>query len=148
MSCSSAHLNSSFGSAFDGNAQVGGPSILALSAGTVSYCAPELLKEGKLTKATDVYSFAMIMWEMYSGTALFRGMNSSQVSSSVQHVGDASLLQFSFGTRYHNAMFVSSVPVVGRCKHHSVGTMLCCSKSGALSRCAWSFAWRSNGPKQ
>ena len=34
---------------------------------------------GKLTKATDVYSFAMIMWEMYSGTALFRGMNSSQV---------------------------------------------------------------------
>ena len=48
-------------------------------AGTVSYCAPELLKEGKLTKAADVYSFAMMMWEMYSGTALFRGMNSSQV---------------------------------------------------------------------
>ncbi|CAL5221171.1 g3314 [Coccomyxa viridis] len=47
--------------------------------GTVSYCAPELLKEGKLTKAADVYSFAMMMWEMYSGTALFRGMNSSQV---------------------------------------------------------------------
>ena len=45
----------------------------------MSYCAPELLKEGKLTKAADVYSFAMIMWEMYSGTALFRGMNSSQV---------------------------------------------------------------------
>ena len=50
-----------------------------LCPGTVSYCAPELLKEGKLTKAADVYSFAMIMWEMYSGTALFRGMNSSQV---------------------------------------------------------------------
>ena len=50
-----------------------------LCPGTVSYCAPELLKEGKLTKAADVYSFAMIMWEIYSGTALFRGMNSSQV---------------------------------------------------------------------
>ena len=50
-----------------------------LCPGTVSYCAPELLKEGKLTKAADVYSFDMIMWEMYSSTALFRGMNSSQV---------------------------------------------------------------------
>ena len=53
--------------------------LSVLCPGTVSYCAPELLKEGKLTKAADVYSFAMIMWEMYSGTALFRGMNSSQV---------------------------------------------------------------------
>ena len=57
----------------------------------MSYCAPELLKEGKLTKAADVYSFAMIMWEMYSGTALFRGMNSSQASSLVNPVRDGSL---------------------------------------------------------
>jgi serine/threonine protein kinase len=48
------------------------------NAGTVSYCAPELLKQGKLTKAADVYSFAMMMWEIYTGTALFRGLNSSQ----------------------------------------------------------------------
>jgi len=54
---------------------------LIFFAGTVSYCSPELLKQGKLTKAADVYSFAMMMWEMYSGTALFRGMNSSQASS-------------------------------------------------------------------
>ncbi|KAK9915364.1 hypothetical protein WJX75_008098 [Coccomyxa subellipsoidea] len=47
--------------------------------GTVSYCSPELLKDGKLTKAADVYSFAMMMWEIYTGTALFRGLNSSQV---------------------------------------------------------------------
>ena len=57
--------------------------MLVANAGTVSYCAPELLKEGKLTKAADVYSFAMIMWEMFSGTALFRGMNSSQAGQSV-----------------------------------------------------------------
>lgn len=54
------------------------PEMPVANAGTVSYCSPELLKQGKLTKAADVYSFAMIMWEMYSGTALFRGMNSSQ----------------------------------------------------------------------
>lgn len=51
-------------------------------AGTVSYCSPELLKDGKLTKAADVYSFAMMMWEIYTGTALFRGLNSSQASLS------------------------------------------------------------------
>ena len=62
--------------------------MLPARAGTVSYCAPELLKEGKLTKAADVYSFAMIMWEMYSGTALFRGMNSSQVSSFTSKMSD------------------------------------------------------------
>ena len=45
----------------------------------MSYCAPELLKEGKLTKAADVYSFAMMMWELFSATPLFRGLNSSQV---------------------------------------------------------------------
>jgi len=56
---------------------------LIFFAGTVSYCSPELLKQGKLTKAADVYSFAMMMWEMYSGTALFRGMNSSQASLQV-----------------------------------------------------------------
>ncbi|BDA43697.1 Mitogen-activated protein kinase kinase kinase 11 [Coccomyxa sp. Obi] len=47
--------------------------------GTVSYCSPELLKDGKLTKSADVYSFAMMMWEIYTGTHLFRGLNSSQV---------------------------------------------------------------------
>ena len=45
----------------------------------MSYCAPEVLKEGKLTRAADVYSFAMMMWEIWTGTGLFRGMNSSQV---------------------------------------------------------------------
>ncbi len=54
------------------------PELPVANAGTISYCSPELLKQGKLTKAADVYSFAMMMWEMYSGTALFRGMSSSQ----------------------------------------------------------------------
>ena len=61
-------------------------------AGTVSYCAPELLKEGKLTKAADVYSFAMMMWEICTGTMLFRGMNSSQVLATPPHGHRASAL--------------------------------------------------------
>ena len=49
--------------------------------GTVSYCAPELLKEGKLTKAADVFSFAMLMWEIYFGTPLFQGLSTPQAST-------------------------------------------------------------------
>ena len=61
--------------------------MAAAFAGTVSYCAPELLKEGKLTKAADVYSFAMLMWEIYSGSALFRGLSIPQASISSSACG-------------------------------------------------------------
>lgn len=41
----------------------------------------ELLMEGKMTRAADVYSFAMLMFELLSGQQLFEGMRQSQVSS-------------------------------------------------------------------
>lgn len=59
--------------------------MCACVTGTVSYCSPELLKDGKLTKMADVYSFAMMMWEIYTGTPLFRGLNSSQVGLPCWH---------------------------------------------------------------
>ena len=40
----------------------------------------ELLMEGKMTKAADVYSFAMLMHELLTGQQLFEGMRQSQVS--------------------------------------------------------------------
>jgi hypothetical protein len=33
--------------------------------------AAELLRDGKLAKSSDVYSFGMVMWEMYCGRRLF-----------------------------------------------------------------------------
>ncbi len=35
--------------------------------------------EGKMTKAADVYSFAMLMHELLTGQQLFEGMRQSQV---------------------------------------------------------------------
>jgi serine/threonine protein kinase len=35
--------------------------------GTITYMPPELLTLGHLTKAADVYSFGIIMAELYSG---------------------------------------------------------------------------------
>ncbi|EFN58490.1 hypothetical protein CHLNCDRAFT_29775 [Chlorella variabilis] len=37
------------------------------SYGTPSYAAPELLKEGRLTKAADIYSLGIMVWEMVAG---------------------------------------------------------------------------------
>ena len=52
------------------------------SYGTISYMPSEVLKEGRLTPAADVYSFAMMMWEMYCSQALFEGQTMAQVSRS------------------------------------------------------------------
>lgn len=48
------------------------------SYGTVAYMPAEMLKKGKMTKAVDVYSFAIIMLELFMGDLAFRGMSSSQ----------------------------------------------------------------------
>lgn len=50
--------------------------------GTLAYQPAELLQEGKLTKAADVHSFGMIMYEVYTHKRLFDGCNMGQVSLS------------------------------------------------------------------
>jgi serine/threonine protein kinase len=47
--------------------------------GTVSYMPRELLQDGKMTKQVDIYSFAIIMHELYTGQIVFRGMSATQV---------------------------------------------------------------------
>ncbi len=43
--------------------------------------APELLQKGKMTRAADVYSFAMIMVELFTCKRLFEGLAQQQVQS-------------------------------------------------------------------
>lgn len=49
--------------------------------GTAAYMAPELLQKGKMTRAADVYSFAMIMVELFTCKRLFEGLAQQQVRS-------------------------------------------------------------------
>ena len=35
------------------------------TAGTPSYMAPELLKNGLFSKSVDTYAFAVVLWEMF-----------------------------------------------------------------------------------
>ncbi|CAD7702914.1 unnamed protein product [Ostreobium quekettii] len=47
--------------------------------GTVSHMPPELLSDGILTPATDVYSFGMMLFEMISGEAPYSSMEYTEI---------------------------------------------------------------------
>jgi serine/threonine protein kinase len=53
--------------------------------GTIQYVAPEILKDQKedMTISSDVYSFAMIMWEVSCGSRPFEDYNGSDLSEDV-----------------------------------------------------------------
>ena len=55
-------------------------------AGTVSYQPMEVLHDGRVTRASDVYSFGMIMLEMFTGVAVFDGYTCSQVGRPRQDI--------------------------------------------------------------
>ncbi|KAG1669861.1 hypothetical protein FOA52_012449 [Chlamydomonas sp. UWO 241] len=42
-------------------------------AGTLSHMSPEVMTTGKQSKAADVYSFGICMWELYTGELAFHG---------------------------------------------------------------------------
>ena len=42
--------------------------------GTLTHMAPEVLLEGKQSKAADVYAFGLVMWEIYTGGRAFSGV--------------------------------------------------------------------------
>jgi len=58
--------------------------ILTSTLGTVNHMAPELIEEGRLTKAADVFSFGVLLWSMYTGLQPWQGMTLSQI---IYHVG-------------------------------------------------------------
>eukprot|EP00891_Asterochloris_glomerata_P000113 jgi/Astpho2/113/fgenesh1_pg.00004_%23_24_t len=51
--------------------------------GTVTHMPPELLMEGLLTKAGDVWAFGVLMWELYTSSRAWAGMRRGQIISAV-----------------------------------------------------------------
>jgi serine/threonine protein kinase len=54
-----------------------------------SFRPPELLKDGLLTKAADVYAFGVLLWELYNGKRAWAGANVGQVIFAVTCRGEA-----------------------------------------------------------
>ena len=54
--------------------------LLLPCAGTVAYMAPEVLQKGAMAMPADVYSFAMLMLELWTGEIVYSGINSHQVT--------------------------------------------------------------------
>ena len=53
--------------------------------GTPLYVAPEVLTDSKVSKATDLYSFGVILWELYHGTLAWEHL--MEVSGSISRQG-------------------------------------------------------------
>eukprot|EP00884_Botryococcus_braunii_P002388 jgi/Botrbrau1/1214/Bobra.0163s0022.1 len=51
--------------------------------GTVTHMPPELLREGSLSTAADMYAFGIIMWEMFNGCRAWASMTHAQVITAV-----------------------------------------------------------------
>lgn len=49
------------------------------SFGTIPFMSPELLSSGRMSRANDVFSFGIIMWQMITGKQPYEGMAPMQV---------------------------------------------------------------------
>lgn len=54
-----------------------------MSQGTLTHMAPEILLHGRASKASDVYGFGILLWEMCTGGRAFQGMPIAMVAHAV-----------------------------------------------------------------
>ncbi len=47
--------------------------------GTLSHMPPELVLNGTVSRAVDVYSFGVLLWQMYTGSRPWSGLTHSQI---------------------------------------------------------------------
>jgi serine/threonine protein kinase len=55
--------------------------------GTMTHMAPELLLHGHVSKASDVYAFGILLWEMLVGARPYPGVLLALLPHEVAHAG-------------------------------------------------------------
>ena len=69
--------------------------VNTMTHGTPTHMPPELIQDGLLTKATDVYSFAIVMIELITGNRAFESMTMAQIITDVMSGGSIPRLMHS-----------------------------------------------------
>ncbi|KAJ9518516.1 hypothetical protein QJQ45_018582 [Haematococcus lacustris] len=55
------------------------------ASGTTNYMAPELFRDGEVSRATDVYSFGICIWELVHGQSAYKDVSQNRVMVNVLH---------------------------------------------------------------
>ena len=69
----------------DGNTVTVGATDPAVVLGTVSYMAPEQARGGVIDHRTDIFSFGVLLYELFSGTLPFKGQSSIETMHAILH---------------------------------------------------------------
>ncbi|KAK9811611.1 hypothetical protein WJX72_006916 [[Myrmecia] bisecta] len=72
---------------------IGQEAVKTVSFGTVTHMPPELLREGRLSKAADVYAFGVLLWSMYIGQRPWGELRHVQIIAQ-KMMGKTSALEF------------------------------------------------------
>ena len=83
----------------------------ACSQGTITHMPPELLCEGQMHRSTDVWSFGVLLWEMYTGQRPWHDMSYKQLMQTIGQ--DKQSPQWPAGAPATLAVSVQSVAAVG-----------------------------------
>ncbi|KAF6260605.1 hypothetical protein COO60DRAFT_1700220 [Scenedesmus sp. NREL 46B-D3] len=70
------------------------------SMGTITHMAPEVLRSGHMSAAADVYSFGIMMWEVYTNAQAHQGLHSGAVVERVVVRGERPAVPPDMPTEY------------------------------------------------
>jgi serine/threonine protein kinase len=90
--------------------------------GTMPYMSPELIAHARLTQLNDVYSFGIVMWQLYTGESPFANLTLGALFFAVVHEKRRpELTEFEAaiarGTE-HSALLAQYSGLMQRCWHH------------------------------
>ncbi len=64
-----------------------GPKSMTYGVGTACWLAPEVILSAHSSKASDVYAFGVLLWEVYTRSEVYEGLSAAQIIAKVANEG-------------------------------------------------------------